>query len=286
MSSSYYSLVPRNQKPYATPWYQRTFVDIPVSLEEELENAITQLISENDISRVPSADAIYKYLYQRLRNTILADSSNVFTANNTFSLPITSETSINFNLEANGNLLPNVNSIKDYVTNLITGEIPDLNAYVNNLINAAINNSFTYISSAPLQNHIILHNMNSTYIIYNVLIFDITTGAYKNDVFTALEVDSNTLVIELETPQIIKVIITRILTDHDKNFTYTSTEASTTHLLTHNLHSFYVYYNIMVYNEDIQLYKNDIVSITEINHDSMLIEATEPINIKAAIAVF
>lgn len=286
MSSSYYSLVPRNQKPYATPWYQRTFVDIPVSLEEELENAITQLISENDISRVPSADAIYKYLYQRLRNTILADSSNVFTANNTFSLPITSETSVDFDLEANNTLLPNVSSIKEYVTNLITGEIPDLNEYVTNLINAAINNSFTYISSSALQNHIILHNMNSAYIIYNVLILDTNTGTYKNDIFTALEIDSNTLVIELESPQIIKVIVTRIITGHENSFTYTSSEVSTAHLLTHNLHSPYVYYNIMVYNEDIQLYRNDIVSITEINHDSMLIEATEPINIKAAIAVF
>lgn len=286
MSSSYYSLVPRSQKPYATPWYQRTYVDNPISIEEELENAITQLISENDISSVPSADAIYKYLHQRLKNIVISNVSNTFTETNNFAVPILSETDIDFNSTNSLKLLPNVGSIKQYVTDLISGEIPDLTEYINSLINSAISNSYTYVSASALENHIIPHNMNTSYVIYNVLIFDPITGSYKNDLVSVSELDSNTLVVELDSPQIIKVIVNRIISGRENTFTYTSSAASTTHMLTHNLNSNFVYYNIMVYDEITKLYRNDLVSITEVNNDSMLVETSQPVNIKAAIAIF
>ena len=286
MSSSYYSLVPRSQKPYATPWYQRTYVDNPISIEEELENAITQLISENDISSVPSADAIYKYLHQRLKNIVISNVSNTFTETNNFAVPIISETNIDFNSTDSLKYLPNVGSIKQYVTDLISGEIPDLTQYINSLINSAISNSYTYVSQTALANHIIPHNMNTSYVIYNVLIFDPTTGSYKNDLVSVSELDSNTLVVELESPQIIKVIVNRIISGRENTFTYTSSTASTTHMLSHNLNSEFVYYSIMVYDEITQLYRNDLVSITEVNNDSMLVETSQPVNIKAAIAIF
>lgn len=286
MSSSYYSLVPRSQKPYATPWYQRTYVDNPISIEEELENAITQLISENDIVSVPSADAIYKYLHQRLKNIVISNVSNTFTETNNFAVPIVSETNIDFNATDSLKYLPNVGSIKQYVTDLISGEIPDLTQYINSLINSAISNSYTYVSTSALENHIIPHNMNTSYVIYNVLIFDPITGSYKNDLVSVSELDSNTLVVELDSPQIIKVIVNRIISGRENTFTYTSSAASTTHMLSHNLNSEFVYYNIMVYDEVIGLYRNDLVSITEVNNDNMLIETSQPVNIKAAIAIF
>ncbi len=125
MSSPYYSLVPARQKPYATPWYQRTYVNNPLSIEEELENAITQLISENDLSSVPSGDAIYKYLYQRLLHTVESNNPNFFTETNTFIKPIVSTTDVDFKDTESTNLIPNIGSVKEYVAQLLSGEIPD-----------------------------------------------------------------------------------------------------------------------------------------------------------------
>ncbi len=197
MASSYYSLVPRSQKPYATPWYQRTYVDTPISIEEELENAITQIISEYDISSVPSGDAIYKYLFQRLKNIVISNTSNTFTETNTFEKPIASPISIDFNSSSNISLIPNVGSIKEYVTRLITGEIPDLTNYITSLINASFSTSYTYISSNAYTTHIINHNLNSTYLLYNIFVFDSNTGLFKVEVASVSEIDSNTLVVEL-----------------------------------------------------------------------------------------
>jgi hypothetical protein len=285
MSSPYYSLVPARQKPYATPWYQRTYVNNPLSIEEELENAITQLISENDLSSVPSGDAIYKYLYQRLLHTVESNNPNFFTETNTFIKPIVSTTDVDFKDTESTNLIPNIGSVKEYVAQLLSGEIPDLTNYVHSLINAAVTDNFTYVSTTENSTHIITHNLNSTYLIYSVFIFDPVTGSFKNDLASILEIDANTLIIELESPQIIKVVINRIIPGADTGFTYTSSVAARSHMLAHNLNSEFIYFNIMVYDNNLQLYRNDLVSVIEVDSNVILVDTLQPVNIKAAITI-
>lgn len=139
MPSPYYSVVPRNQKPYATPWFQRQYSDTPISIEEELENAISQLVIENDISKVPSSDAIYKFLLTRLRAVVLTSDPNVFQEQNTFMEPIVSPANVDMLNSANNNLIPNTTSIKNYLNTIVS----NLNNDIIDTIRTVLTNSYS-----------------------------------------------------------------------------------------------------------------------------------------------
>jgi hypothetical protein len=210
MSSPYYSVVPRNQKPYATPWFQRQYSDTQISIEEELENAISQLVIENDISRVPSSDAIYKFLLTKLRSVVLTSDPNVFQEQNTFMEPINAPANVDMINNANDNLIPNSNSIKNYLSDIITSLNSDLVGYIDNLIisNEAVNYVFT--SNEANTTFLIQHNLNSQNVLFNVQVLDENTMSYKNDIVHVEILDNNSLLVETNIEVRIKIIVIAI----------------------------------------------------------------------------
>ena len=56
------SVTLRSQKIHSSPWHQRYYSVPPPTLEEELENAITQSISDQEIARTPSSSAVFNYV--------------------------------------------------------------------------------------------------------------------------------------------------------------------------------------------------------------------------------
>jgi hypothetical protein len=210
MSSPYYSVVPRNQKPYATPWFQRQYSDTQISIEEELENAISQLVIENDISRVPSSDAIYKFLLTKLRSVVLTSDPNVFQEQNTFMEPINAPANVDMINNANDNLIPNSNSIKNYLSDIITSLNSDLIGYIDNLIisNEAVNYVFT--SNEANTTFLIQHNLNSQNVLFNVQVLDENTMSYKNDIVHVEILDNDSLLVETNIEVNIKIIVIAI----------------------------------------------------------------------------
>lgn len=206
MSSPYYSVVPRSQRPYATPWFQRQYADRPLSIEEELENAISQLVIENDISRVPSSDAIYKFLLTKLRSVVLTSDPNVFQEQNTFLQPMLSPVNVDMLNNANNELIPNTNSIKNYLNTVLTS----LNGDIIDTIRTALTNSYSYISVQAQSSFIISHNLNTTAITYNLLVKDELNNIYRNDMVSVSEIDNNTLLIEATIPVNIKITIVAV----------------------------------------------------------------------------
>lgn len=206
MSSPYYSVVPRSQRPYATPWFQQQYSDTPISIEEELENAISQLVIENDISRVPSSDAIYKFLLTKLRAVVLTSDPNVFQEQNTFMEPIVSPANVDMINNVNNNLLPNSSSIKNYLNTVLT----NLNDDIINTIRSAITNSYSYISTQLQTSFIITHNLNTTALTYNLLVKDELNNIYRNDMVSVSEIDNNTLLVEATIPVNIKITVVAV----------------------------------------------------------------------------
>jgi hypothetical protein len=207
MPSPYYSVVPRNQKPYATPWFQRQYSDTQLSIEEELENAISQLVIENDISRVPSSDAIYKFLLTKLRSVVLTSDPNVFQEQNTFMEPIVSPANVDMINNANNNLIPNTTSIKNYLNTIISS----LNEDIIGTIRTALTNSYSYTSTQPQTSFIITHNLNTTTITYNLLVKDELHNIYRNDMVSVSEIDDNNILIEATIPVNIKITIVAVV---------------------------------------------------------------------------
>lgn len=206
MPSPYYSVVPRSQKPYATPWFQQQYSDNPISIEEELENAISQLVIENDISRVPSSDAIYKFLLTKLRSVVLTSDPNVFQEQNTFIEPIVSSANVDMINNVNNNLLPNSNSIKNYLNTVLA----TFNDDIINTIRSAITSSYSYVSDQAQPSFMITHNLNTTAITYNLLVKDELNNIYKNDMVSVSEVDNNNLLIEATIPINIKITVVAV----------------------------------------------------------------------------
>lgn len=206
MPSPYYSVVPRNQKPYATPWFQRQYSDTPISIEEELENAISQLVIENDISKVPSSDAIYKFLLTRLRAVVLTSDPNVFQEQNTFMEPIVSPANVDMLNSANNNLIPNTTSIKNYLNTIVS----NLNNDIIDTIRTVLTNSYSYTSTQAQTSFMITHNLNTTAITYNLLVKDELHNIYRNDMVSVSEIDDNNILIEATIPVNIKITIVAV----------------------------------------------------------------------------
>lgn len=206
MPSPYYSVVPRNQKPYATPWFQRQYSDTPISIEEELENAISQLVIENDISKVPSSDAIYKFLLTRLRAVVLTSDPNVFQEQNTFMEPIVSPANVDMINSANNNLIPNIASIKNYLNTIVS----NLNDDIIDTIRTVLTNSYSYTSTQAQTSFMITHNLNTTAITYNLLVKDELHNIYRNDMVSVSEIDDNNILIEATIPVNIKITIVAV----------------------------------------------------------------------------
>ena len=153
MSSSTYSAVTvQNQIIYNTPWMQRVYSSNPPSLEEEIENKITQQVSDEDYVRVPSGNAVHDFVvnfttshfgsivideiisgehnkspsadavYNALLNKAALESSNIFNGENTFSQLIISPVEVDLFDENNNNKLPNVLSIRNFVTEVLSDE--------------------------------------------------------------------------------------------------------------------------------------------------------------------
>ena len=206
MSSSYYSLVPVNQKPYATlwPWYQKPCTDEPIVIQEQLESFITQMLSEGELAKAPSADAVFKVLSQTIYNLARTNSENVFEQSNTFLQPIVSNANIDISNVNSSSLVPNAQSIKNYVSNVAFGDVQD---FIGDLFN-----SYFYKSTIPALTHTIIHNLNSENIEYTVLVLDEDLNIYKNDLVSVSEIDNNILLVESNEPINIKMSVRSVIT--------------------------------------------------------------------------
>jgi len=67
------------------------------------------------------------------------------------------------------------------------------------------------------------------------------------------------------------------------SYIYKSTVSATTHTIVHNLNSDHLEYSVLVFDPELNLYKNDLVSIIEIDNNTLQVESNEPINIKVSI---
>lgn len=63
--SSLVSITPK-QKIVTTPWFQRNYSSNPANIEEELENAITQVVSSSEVTRVPSSSAVHNFVTSQM----------------------------------------------------------------------------------------------------------------------------------------------------------------------------------------------------------------------------
>jgi len=209
MSSSYYSLVPIEQKPYATlwPWYQKPCTDDPIVIQEQLESFITQIVSEGELAKAPSANAIFHALTQTIYNLARVNSENTFEQKNTFNVPVESPTNIDINDLNNNKLVPNAESIKTYLSTASLGvDTETLREYLNSVFD-----SYIYKSTVSATTHTIVHNLNSDHLEYSVLVFDPELNLYKNDLVSIIEIDNNTLQVESNEPINIKVSIQSVV---------------------------------------------------------------------------
>lgn len=210
MSSAYYSLVPIDQKPYATlwPWYQKPCNDDPLVIQEQLESFITQFVSEGELAKAPSANAIFQALTQTIYNLARTNNENVFEQKNTFIVPTQSLTNIDITDFDNSKLIPNAESIINYISTLSLGnDTQAVHDYINSLFD-----SYFYKSTISSNIHTVVHNLNSDNIEYTVLVFDSDLGVYKNDLVSVIEIDNNTLQIESNEPINIKVSVRSVIT--------------------------------------------------------------------------
>lgn len=210
MSSAYYSLVPIDQKPYATlwPWYQKPCTDDPIIIQEQLESFITQIVSEGELAKAPSANAIFQALTQTIYNLARTNNENVFEQKNTFIVPTQSLTNIDITDFDNAKLIPNAESIINYISTLSLGnDTQAVHDYINSLFD-----SYFYKSTISANIHTIIHNLNSDNIEYTVLVFDSDLGVYRNDLVSVIEIDNNTLQIESNEPINIKVSVRSVIT--------------------------------------------------------------------------
>lgn len=202
--SSYYSLVPLDQKPYATlwPWYQKPCTDEPILIQEQLESFITQVLSEGEMAKAPSSNAVFQVIAQTIYNIARTNNENTFEQTNTFEVPIRSLSNVDINDVDNSKLVPNVESIKSYISLLSIEENAILQDYINSLFT-----SYFYKSTNASYVHTIFHNLNSDNVEYNVLVLDEDLNLYKNDLVSVTELDINTLQIESNEPVNIKVSV-------------------------------------------------------------------------------
>ena len=76
-----------------------------------------------------------------------------------------------------------------------------------NSVRTSVNNlRFTYQSSASALVHTIAHNLNSNFLLFQVMVLD-SDGKYKNDVVPVEETDANTLTITLTQASHIRVSV-------------------------------------------------------------------------------
>lgn len=209
MPSSYYSLVPVNQKPYATlwPWYQKPCDDQPILIQEQLESFITQILSEGELAKAPSSNAVYQLFTQVINNLARTNIENVFEQSNTFSTPIHSPINVDIANNNNAKFIPNAESIKNYVMNINFGDIDNIQNYIGSLFN-----SYFYKSEIASTTHTIYHNLNSDNIEYTVLVFDENLHIYKNDIVSVSEINNNTLIIESSEAVNIKMSVRSVIT--------------------------------------------------------------------------
>lgn len=175
MSSSI-SVALQDQIVYATPWYQRMYSTNSPSLDEEIENRIIQTVANGEITRVPSANAVYEFVLNQLLSGVDANLLNISNLNEIFTST----------------------ELQDILVELNT-RISTMTAYTG---------SFTMKSSIPAVRHVIEHNLNSEFILYNIMIWN--GSRYVNDIVSVIEENANTLVVESLEPINIKSVIIKI----------------------------------------------------------------------------
>lgn len=249
---SYNSIVVSNQKIYNSPWFQRNITaKIPPvqDIDEEVSNLITSLVSDADNLRVPTSSAVYDFVLSKLRETV-SDIAIIEDTENYFESPY----------------------IKDILYELYH-KIRDLS-----------NPIFNYKSSYARTVHEIYHNLNSEFISYNVFVKDEESNLYKNDNVPCVLIDNNLLKIESRTPINIKASI--LARDNVLNVTYNykSNELKKLHIIDHNLNSEFITCDMFVKDEETNTYKNDSVSYSLLDNNTISVESHIPINIKAIIS--
>lgn len=151
-SQSYNAITVQSQIVHNTPWFQRVYSSHPPTLEEEIENKITQQVSNEDLTRVPSGNAVHDFVvnyvdnhagiqivdelidgelnkapstnvvYNALQNKASKITNNEFLGINLFSNSV--ETSVNIDIfdELNNNKIPNAKSVRDFVVQALSDE--------------------------------------------------------------------------------------------------------------------------------------------------------------------
>jgi hypothetical protein len=124
--------------------------------------------------------------------------------------PINAPANVDMINNANDNLIPNSNSIKNYLSDIITSLNSDLVGYIDNLIisNEAVNYVFT--SNEANTTFLIQHNLNSQNVLFNVQVLDENTMSYKNDIVHVEILDNNSLLVETNIEVRIKIIVIAI----------------------------------------------------------------------------
>jgi hypothetical protein len=124
--------------------------------------------------------------------------------------PINAPANVDMINNANDNLIPNSNSIKNYLSDIITSLNSDLIGYIDNLIisNEAVNYVFT--SNEANTTFLIQHNLNSQNVLFNVQVLDENTMSYKNDIVHVEILDNDSLLVETNIEVNIKIIVIAI----------------------------------------------------------------------------
>jgi hypothetical protein len=150
-ANTYSAITVHNQIVHNTPWFQRVYSSNPPTLEEEIENVITQQVSDDDYNRVPSSNAVHDFVvdfivnhigstvideivigehdkapssdvvYKALEDKASLTGDNVFKGVNTFEQAIISAEVDLFD-ETNIDTVPNARSVREFVSEALSDE--------------------------------------------------------------------------------------------------------------------------------------------------------------------
>lgn len=157
-NSAKISLTPQNQIIYNTPWYNKRFSGIGVPVPDTPLDTIEQVVSKDELFKVPSSDAVYNAILNRFNQSVnKTDIIQEVLDGEYFKVP-----SSNAVFDALTKKI-DVDKISQEIKDNVLDEIISSNVVYDKL------NIFVYRFDIPAMEWIINHNMNTISFIESIM---------------------------------------------------------------------------------------------------------------------
>jgi len=132
--------------------------------------------------------------------------------------------------------------------------------------------TYSFESNTIEDTYTIHHNLNSFNLTVTVMFMN-DEGYWENAVFPMKYLDENTIFIELIEPREVIVHINAV--EYFFSFSYENNNSQLVHEITHNLNSFNLLYNIMIYDIEEAVWKNDLAKFVYKDENNCILTLTD-----------